>query len=84
MVKFDGTRLATLRVQRGLLQRELGERIGLPPGATQQTVSAWERGEYVPGINTLPALATVLDCSIADFFTARPATQEETTTAGVA
>lgn len=47
----------------------------------QQTVSAWERGEYVPNINMLPALAAVLDCVIADFYTARP---QDTPVAGVA
>lgn len=90
MFKFDGARLASQRIRRGMFQRELGVRIGIRPGIAQQTVSSWERNRHVPEANTLPLLAMVLECSISDFYTAattRPAatsspSTEETTPAG--
>lgn len=90
MLTFDGGRVATLRTQRHLSQRELGVRVGLDPTVAQPTVSAWERGQYLPRVNTLPLLAVVLECRISDFYTAAPTTipspvgpsTEETTPAG--
>lgn len=73
MLKFDGRVLATFRQQAAFSQRELGERVGLPDAHAQQTVSAWERGVTLPDVNTLPLLATALNCRMNDFYTvARP------------
>ncbi len=48
-----GRFLAELRRTRGLSQKELGEEIG----ATDKTVSRWERGANLPDIETLLALS---------------------------
>ena len=43
-----------------LTQSELGERLGV----SFQAVSKWERGETLPDISILPALADILETSI--------------------
>lgn len=59
-----GLRIKALRVATGLTQAELAEQCGYEP----LTISRFERGAYAPGIDTLEAIARVLDVSIQDFF----------------
>jgi len=44
----------------GLTQAELGERLCI----SSQSVSNWERGETLPGIDILLELADIFDCSV--------------------
>ena len=55
-----GTTIAMLRNNKKMTQAELGDRIGV----SFQAVSKWERGETLPDVSTLPALADALDTSI--------------------
>lgn len=55
-----GKFLAELRRSRGLSQKELGERVG----ATDKTVSRWERGKNLPDIDTLLALSKIYGINI--------------------
>lgn len=61
------TALKTLRLARGLTQRELGERLGYAETTAQSVISLWERGRSKgPGVELLRRLAAVLDVRIAD------------------
>ncbi len=55
-----GKQIALLRREKGLTQKELGERVSV----SFQAVSKWERGETLPDITVLPDLAKVLETSI--------------------
>lgn len=59
-----GARIKALRQAKGLTQAQLAEQCGYEP----LTVSRFERGTYAPGIDTLTAIAEVLDVSVRDFF----------------
>ena len=52
--------LRPLRMEKGLGQREVANRIGVTPGAVAQ----WELGQCNPSLANLLALADLLDCSI--------------------
>ena len=52
--------LLKLRLERGLTQEELAERLFV----TRQAVSRWETGETVPGVETLKLLSRLFDVSI--------------------
>lgn len=52
--------LRPLRMEKGLGQREMANRIGVTPGAVAQ----WELGQCNPSLANLLALADLLDCSI--------------------
>jgi transcriptional regulator with XRE-family HTH domain len=55
-----GAHLMQLRVNAGLSQEELAERIGVP----QQTIAFWERSGKTPRSEALPQLAEALGVSI--------------------
>ncbi len=55
-----GKQIALLRVNKGITQNELGERIGV----SFQAVSKWERGETLPDVSILPELANILETTI--------------------
>ena len=59
--KKIGATISMLRNNKKLTQSELGERLGV----SFQAVSKWERGETLPDISILPALADILETSIA-------------------
>ncbi|WP_323115094.1 helix-turn-helix transcriptional regulator [Pseudomonas guariconensis] len=61
-----GSRIKALRMAKGLTQAELAEKCGYEP----LTVSRFERGAYSPAIDTLAAIAQVLDVPMQDFFSA--------------
>ena len=53
-------KILELRKEKGVTQTELGNAIGV--GA--YTISKWERGKFVPDIESLIALANYFECSI--------------------
>lgn len=58
--KNVGKQIAQLRIDKGLTQTELGERIGV----SFQAVSKWERGETLPDVSVLPKLGNILETTI--------------------
>lgn len=55
-----GTAIFQLRNSKNMTQAELGARIGV----SFQAVSKWERGETLPDVSLLPALADALETTI--------------------
>jgi transcriptional regulator with XRE-family HTH domain len=53
-------RLKELIKQKGLEQKQLGERIGVP----QQTINSWFRGQATPKLSKLCELADALNVSL--------------------
>lgn len=58
--KKVGATIAQLRGGRNMTRAELGERLGV----SFQAVSKWERGETLPDVASLPALADTLETTI--------------------
>ena len=56
-VKLTGRNIAALRTQRGITVRELQRMLGF---ATPQSIHKWQRGESLPTIENLAALASIL------------------------
>ena len=56
-VKLTGRNIATLRTKRGITVRELQRMLGF---ATPQSIYKWQRGESLPTIENLAALACIL------------------------
>ncbi len=44
------------------------EQVGMRLGVSAQAVSKWERKECYPDITFLPDIASLLQCSVSDFF----------------
>ena len=59
-----GEKIARLRKEKGLTQKELGEKLFV----TDKAVSKWERGLSLPDITLLEKLAKELDIDIYDLF----------------
>ena len=57
-------RFKAIRKNSGRTQKELAEFLNISP----QSVSKWENGEALPGIEYLPLMAKFFSCSIAAFF----------------
>lgn len=53
------TKIAIIRKARRFSQEDLGDKIGV----SRQTVSSWEKGEYEPTLDSIRAIAQVLDVS---------------------
>ena len=60
-MKLTGKKIAFLREQRGISVRELQRMLGI---ATPQAIYKWQRGETLPSVENLAALACVLSVSI--------------------
>lgn len=71
-----GRQINNLRRLRRLTQSQLGERLNI----SFQAVSKWERGESLPDVALLPALASILETSIDYILTGgqRGAVEEKT------
>lgn len=59
-----GKQIKKLRVQRGVTQETLAERLGV----TAQAVSRWERGETLPDVSLLPDLSAYFGVTIDALF----------------
>ena len=59
-----GNLIRSLRIKKGLTQKELGDRLG---GISQQQIGQWETGKANPKIETLKKIADAL-CFIMDKF----------------
>jgi len=55
-----GETICSLRKEKGMTQKELAEKMNV----TDKAVSKWERNLSCPDINSIPALAEVLDVSV--------------------
>lgn len=62
-----GAFIAQLRRERGWTQEELGERLGV----TNKTVSRWENGNYMPGIELLALMGREFDVSLNELLEGR-------------
>src|SRR5690625_2674009 len=62
--KFVGSRIRDIRKNRGMTQKELGEKVGVK----HNTISSYEKGTNEPEQDILFKLAEVLNVSINDFF----------------
>lgn len=51
--------LKELRIEKGLLQRELAEKLN----TSNSTICDWERGRSEPSINDLITLSQIFDCT---------------------
>lgn len=59
-----GNFICQLRSEKGLTQKQLGERLGV----TNKAVSKWENGSAVPRVSLIPKLAEVLGCTQEELF----------------
>ena len=55
-----GKRIKELREQKGLLQKEIANLLGI----SQQAVARWENGQTEPDSETLAKLAEIFNCSV--------------------
>lgn len=58
--KTNESPIALLRMERGLTQGQLAEKVGCYP----KDISRWETGERNPNVKSLMALAKALDCTM--------------------
>ncbi len=62
-MKLTGKNISSLREERGISVRDLQRMLGI---ATPQAIYKWQRGETLPNIENLAALACILSVSIDD------------------
>ena len=62
-MKLTGQNIASLRIKRGISVREMQHMLGF---TTPQSIYKWQRGETLPTIENLAALACILDVSMDD------------------
>ena len=62
-MKLTGKNISSLREKRGISVRDLQRMLGI---ATPQAIYKWQRGETLPNIENLAALACILSVSIDD------------------
>ena len=62
-MKLTGQNIASLRVKRGISVREMQHMLGF---TTPQSIYKWQRGETLPTLENLAALACILDVSMDD------------------
>jgi len=67
-MKLTGQKIAEIRARRGIPVRELQRLLGL---ATPQAIYKWQRGETLPTLENLVALAFILDVDIGDILVAK-------------
>jgi transcriptional regulator with XRE-family HTH domain len=60
-MKLTGQKIASLRVKRGISVREMQHLLGF---TTPQSIYKWQRGETLPTIENLAALACILGVTI--------------------
>ena len=62
-LKLTGRNIAVLRERSGISVRELQEMLGF---ATPQAIYKWQRGETLPTVENLAALAFILGVAVED------------------
>ena len=62
-MKLTGQNIASLRIKRGISVREMQHLLGF---TTPQSIYKWQRGETLPTIENLAALACILDVAMDD------------------
>ena len=62
-MKLTEKNISSLREERGISVRDLQRMLGI---ATPQAIYKWQRGETLPNIENLAALACILSVSIDD------------------
>lgn len=62
-MKLTGQNIASLRIKRGISVREMQHMLGF---TTPQSIYKWQRGETLPSIENLAALAYILDVAMDD------------------
>ncbi len=62
-MKLTGQNIASLRIKRGISVREMQHMLGF---TTPQSIYKWQRGETLPTIENLAALACILDVAMDD------------------
>lgn len=62
--RTNDSTLARLRMDRGLTQGQLAEKVGCYP----KDISRWETGERTPSTKSLLKLASALGCSLDELF----------------
>ncbi len=62
-MKTTGQNIAALRAERGISVRDLQSMLGF---STPQSIYKWQRGETLPTIENLAALACILGVTIED------------------
>ena len=62
-LKLTGQNIAVLRKQSGISVRELQAMLGI---ATPQAIYKWQRGETLPTVENLAALAYILGVAVED------------------
>ena len=66
-MKRTGQNIASLRTERGISVRDLQSQLGF---ATPQSIYKWQRGETLPTIENLVALACILSVPIEEILAA--------------
>ena len=64
MIVNIGEKIRTLRINKGIKQKELAKALYV----SVQAVSKWENGKSAPDIRLLPEIANILNVSISDLF----------------
>ncbi len=62
-MKLTGQNIASLRVKHGISVREMQHMLGF---TTPQSIYKWQRGETLPTLENLAALACILDVAMDD------------------
>ena len=62
-MKLTGQNIASLRIKRGISVREMQQLLGF---TTPQSIYKWQRGETLPSLENLAALACILDVAMDD------------------
>lgn len=71
-MRFSGASMYQLRLKRNMSRADLAVAIRRSSGgrikATERGVRGWEKDEYVPRADAVPAIAAALGCEIADLY----------------
>ena len=62
-LKLTGQNITSLRIKRGISVREMQHMLGF---TTPQSIYKWQRGETLPTLENLAALACILDVAMDD------------------
>lgn len=60
--RTNSSPIAKRRIELGMAQQQLAEKVG----CYAKDVSRWEKGVFMPHVETMLKIAAVLDCSIDD------------------